>query len=340
MKITESVQEYYGKILQASSDLKTNACCTSENLPKHLKKILSQLPDEVLSKFYGCGSPIPQSLSGQIVLDLGCGTGRDVFICSALVGPLGKVIGLDMTDAQLDIAKKYQNEMAQKFGFNNTEFVKGFIEDLSFLADNSVDCVLSNCVINLSPNKAQVFQEIFRVLKPGGELYFSDVFADRRMPEHLQADPDLYGECLSGAMYWQDFRRTLFGLGVSDFRKIKSFEITIENEDLRNKLGLIRFDSKTIRAFKIDLEDQCEDYGQVATYLGGCEYSENAFSLDDHHLFELERPVLVCGNTADMILKSRFAKYFKIEGEKTKHFGLFDCSEGTVKKSSAELDCC
>ena len=110
-----------------------------------------------------------------------------------------------MTDAQLDVARKYQDEQARRFGFDasNVDFRAGFIEDLAELGieDNSVDLVVSNCVINLTPFKDQVFSEIYRVLKPGGELYFSDVFCDRRIPDELRDDPVLRGECLGGALY-------------------------------------------------------------------------------------------------------------------------------------------
>ena len=153
------------------------------------------------------------ALTGATVVDLGCGTGRDVYVLSKLVGPTGRVIGVDMTPEQLAVAQKYQDEQAEKFGFehSNVEFKAGFIEDLEELGieDGTVDLVVSNCVINLTPFKDQVFSEIYRVLKPGGELYFSDVFCDRRMSDELRADPVLRGECLGGAMYIDDFRRML-----------------------------------------------------------------------------------------------------------------------------------
>ena len=127
------------------------------------------------------------------VLDLGCGTGRDVYIVSKLVGESGHVIGVDMTPEQLSVAERHKDGQMKRFGYKvpNVEFLQGYIEDLGSLGieDGSVDIVISNCVINLSPDKEKVFSEISRVLKKGGELYFSDVFADRRVPESVYRDP-------------------------------------------------------------------------------------------------------------------------------------------------------
>ena len=264
--VTDSVKDYYGKVLQGTKDLKTSACCSTEDIPARHKKILGNIEDEIMMRFYGCGSPIPPALEGTTILDLGCGTGRDVYLASALVGESGLVIGVDMTDEQLDVAKKYEDSQMKRFGFSksNVIFKKGYMENLASVGveDNSVDLVISNCVVNLSPNKPQVLKEIFRALKPGGELYFSDVFSNRRVPEHLRKDETLYGECLSGALYTEDFRRTLHELGCKDYRVVSSRVIEIEDDELREKCGNIKFTSVTVRAFKMELEDRCEDYGQ------------------------------------------------------------------------------
>jgi len=212
-----TVREYYGRILKGSKDLKTSACCSTESFPPEHRAILDEIDSEILERFYGCGSPIPAAIEGCTVLDLGCGSGRDVYLASKLVGPDGLVIGIDMTDEQLSVARRHLESQTSRFGFKkpNVDFRHGYIEDLAAcgIADNSIDLVISNCVINLSPDKEQVFREIFRVLKPGGELYFADVFADRRMPRGLGNDPLLYGECLGGALYLEDFRRLLRSLG-------------------------------------------------------------------------------------------------------------------------------
>lgn len=330
MPSLEQVREYYGKVLQSSQDLKTGACCTTESMPLYLRDILNEIHDDVKNRFYGCGSPIPQVLEGRTVLDLGCGSGRDCFLLSKLVGPSGRVIGIDMTEEQLAIAHGHVDYHREKFGFSesNVNFVKGYIEDLhgAGIADNSVDTVVSNCVINLSPDKERVFSEILRVLKPGGELYFSDVFAGRRVPDELARDPVLLGECLGGALYTEDFRRLLFNLGVRDYRITARSTIPLLDAGIENKAGMIDFYSLTIRAFKLPLEDRCEDYGQTACYQGGIPGSPQAFVLDDHHTFEKGRHVPVCGNTAMMLEDTRYRDYFTITGDRNTHYGLFDCA--------------
>ncbi len=142
---------------------------------------------QVTSKYYGCGLCVPEVLEGCKVLDLGCGAGRDCYIISKLVGPTGKVIGVDMTPEQLETARNNIDIHADRFAFPepNVEFKLGYIENLGDidLKDNYFDCIVSNCVINLSPDKESVLHEAYRVLKPGGELYFSDVYASRRIPQ-------------------------------------------------------------------------------------------------------------------------------------------------------------
>ncbi|UOQ69968.1 methyltransferase domain-containing protein [Hymenobacter cellulosilyticus] len=269
--IQAQVQDYYGTELQSSNDLKTNACCT-DDIPAAHKRILAQLESEVLEKYYGCGVCIPSAVEGLTVLDLGSGSGRDAYLLSKLVGEQGRVIGVDMTEEQLAVARRHVATHTERFGYQqpNVEFRHGFIEDLhsAGLANNSVDLVVSNCVLNLSTDKAATYREIFRVLKPGGELFIADVFSDRRVPEALRQDPVLYGECLSGALYIEDFRRLLRELGIRDYRLTAQRRLTIGNAEIERKVGNIKFYSLTVRAFKLDLEDQCEDYGQVATYLG------------------------------------------------------------------------
>lgn len=341
----ESVQEYYGKVLSTKSDLQTNACCTADGCSTEIKDVLSSIDDEILSKFYGCGSPIPPLLEGLSVLDLGCGTGRDVYVLSKLVGESGRVIGIDMTDEQLQVARRHVDSQTKQFGYSkpNVEFVQGYIEDLKSagIEDASIDLVVSNCVINLSPAKDKVLAEIFRVLKPGGELYFSDVFADRRIPEALRDDEVLYGECLSGALYGEDFRRLLEPLGCKDARVVDSSVITVDNEQLEQKIGMINFESRTIRAFKLEsLEDRCEDFGQVAIYKGTIEGHPHRFLLDDHHLLETGRPMLVCGNTAAMLEETRYSAHFEIRGDRSTHYGLFDCTGGVPLVSAVATSCC
>jgi arsenite methyltransferase len=329
------IQEYYGKILQSSQDLKTNACCISESIPEAHRKILAEIPAEILDKFYGCGSPIPAAPEGKVILDLGCGTGRDAYLIARLAGPESKVIGIDMTSEQIQVAQKYAASQALAWGLPASclDFRQGYLEDLrgAGIEDASVDIVVSNCVLNLSADKEAAFREIFRVLKPGGELYFSDVFSDRRVPAHLLNDPVLRGECLSGAMYWEDFRRLLRKVGCLDHRLVSRRPMVLGNAELEVVIGMVPFHSATVRAFKIaDLEDLCEDYGQAAVYQGTIPGMPHAFVLDDHHTFPTGKPVLVCGNTASMLAETRFGRHFRVTGDRAIHFGAFPCGPAGV----------
>lgn len=322
------VKDYYGRIISTNKDLKTSACCEVSRIPAYIRKINSMLEPEIVNKFYGCGSPIPLELKGKAILDLGCGTGRDSFMLSYLVGEGGRVVGVDMTDEQLEIANKYLNIQMKRFGFKkaNISFMKGYIEDLAGvgLRENSFDVVVSNCVVNLSPRKDLVFSEVFRVLKNGGEFFFSDVYADRRLPEWAKEDPVLVGECLGGALYWRDFERLAAHAGFPDCRVYSKRNVDLSNEEIKEKIGFVNFASITYRLFKLDgLEDACEDYGQMAIYKSGIDNASHEFKLDDHHVFLKGKHEPVCGNTALILQKTRFSKYFEITGDTKTHYGLF-----------------
>ncbi len=340
----DQVREYYGKVLTSKQDLQTTACCPIDVMPEYLKSIATMIHPEITNRFYGCGVPLPSALNGCTVLDLGCGTGRDAYILASLVGEKGQIIGVDMTQEQLAVATSHIDYHMQKFGFkkSNINFLNGYIEDLKLLniEDNSVDVVVSNCVFNLSPEKNNVFSEVFRVLKPGGELYFSDVFSDRRLSTEIQNDPVLRGECLGGAMYTEDFRRVLLQVGCADTRSVSSAPIEVTNPTLATQLGHAKFSSITWRAFKLELEDRCEDYGQTICYQGTLENHPHSFKLDDHHLFETGQWNSVCANTASMLMDTRFAQHFKRMGDTSKHYGLFDCSPGSMISSSNDANNC
>jgi SAM-dependent methyltransferase len=341
----EKVRDYYGRVLQRTSDLKTSACCVADRLPTGITKIMEKIDPEILDRFYGCGVIAPAVLEGKKILDLGCGTGRDVFVLSKLVGPQGSVVGIDMTEAQLKIGKRHTESYAKAIGHksSNITLCQGYIEDLESVGikSESIDLVVSNCVINLSPAKERVFSEIFRVLRPGGELHFSDVFCDRRLPAECAEDPILLGECLGGAMYFEDFRRLIAKIGCGDIRVLSRAPIVITNSDVASRIGNAAFSSLTIRAFKINLEDRCEDYGQIAEYLGTIPDSEHAYRLDDNHLFEAHRQVSVCRNTAAILTETRLSPHFRVSGGATRHFGLFACnSENQLVVSQNDAPCC
>ena len=327
--IHSEVQQYYGKELQKSEDLKTNACCTISKPPKHIQEALSLVHDEVINKYYGCGLTIPDELEGLSILDLGSGSGRDCYIAAKLVGEEGKVVGVDMTKEQIEIAKKHQDYQRSKFGYKekNTSFLLGNIEQLNELplANESFDLIISNCVINLAQDKARVLSDAFNLIKNGGEMYFSDVYCDRRVPNELQNDPVLWGECLSGALYWNDFLNIAKEAGFTDPRVVSTAPITIENEELQEKVGELKFYSVTYRLFKIEgLESDCEDYGQAVKYRGTIPTAANAFTLDDHHLFVKGKIMSVCGNTFKMLHDTRYMKHFDFYGDWSTHYGIFE----------------
>ena len=339
----EQVKEYYGKVLRDSNDLKTNACCTDVILPGYLKDALANVHEEVAARYYGCGLVAPEALEGARVLDLGSGSGRDCYVLSQLVGESGFVFGVDMTDEQLEVADRHVEYHRRKFGYSksNVAFKKGYIERLDELGlpENSLDLIISNCVVNLSPDKSAVFENAYRLLKPGGEMYFSDVYADRRVPKQLVDDPVLYGECLSGALYWNDFLTLAKEAGFKDPRLFGDRQISIENESIQARIGHIRFCSATYRLFKLDdLESACEDYGQAVIYRGTIKHHPDQFILDKHHLIDKGKVFPVCGNTYRMLNETRFRDHFEFIGNWDTHYGIFKgCGSGLPFEESANL---
>lgn len=330
--IQDQTKEYYGKTLQKTTDLQTNACCTSVRFPKHILAIIKLIHDDVISSYYGCGLVIPDCLHNASVLDLGSGSGKDAYILSKLVGQNGYVVGVDMTDEQLAIATKHIDHQTSIFGFSkpNVSFMKGYIEKLDALelSPESFDVIVSNCVVNLSIDKFAVFQQSYSLLKKGGEMYFSDVYSDRRIPHELAKDPVLWGECLSGALYLNDFLSLVKQAGFIDPRMVSINPITVKNKELEEKLGNIKFYSITYRLFKLPglLDDNCEDYGQAVRYQGTIDHAPQQWKLDDHHVFEIGKISLVCRNTFNMLYHTRFRDHFSFYGssDPKTHYGVFE----------------
>jgi len=347
-KVQKEVQDYYGKELSGSDDLKTDACCTLDNIPKHLKPIMEKIHPEVSSKYYGCGLVAPELLEGMRILDLGSGSGQDCYVLSALVGESGEVVGIDMTDEQLDVANRHIDYHREAFGYAkaNVRFIKGYIEKLDELnlEDESFDIIVSNCVINLSPDKQAVLARAYQLLKPGGELYFSDVYADRRVPAALMADPVLYGECLSGALYWNDFIQLAKQAGFADPRLVEDRPLGIDNAEVKKKIGHINFYSATYRLFKLpELEQSREDYGQSVTYKGTVANNGCVFELDKQNRMPKGKAVSVCGNTYQILKGSRFLEHFEFSESFDQHQGIFKQGDSSLPFSEDKKEtggCC
>jgi arsenite methyltransferase len=229
----EDVRAYYGAAARAP---KAELCCPTA----HDAADLAALPEEVLAVSFGCGSPMAAAAPrpGETVVDLGCGGGIDCFIAAARVGPSGRVIGVDMTDAMLATATRNASRVAAHLGYGNVTFSEGYLEAVP-VPDGTADLVTSNCVVNLSTDKPKVFREIHRILRPGGRFVIADVVADRPVPDPLRADPDLWGACLAGAMTERGFVEAAGAAGLED--------ITCERGALWRELGGVRFYSDIIR---------------------------------------------------------------------------------------------
>lgn len=324
----DQVRTYYGETLSTTADLRTDACCTIGDTPAYIRAAMANIHPEVSSRYYGCGLIVPEDIQGMRILDLGCGAGRDVYLLAGLVGETGYVHGVDATPAQLAVATQHADYHAERFGYNkpNTGFTLGEIENLGAtgLKDESFDIIVSNCVINLCTDKESVLREAHRLLKPGGELYFSDVYADRRLDPELMKDPVLHGECLAGALYWNDFLSFAKAAGFADPRLVEDRPLGIQDAGIQAKLGAAQFFSATYRLFKLDgLEPACEDYGQAVIYKGTVPDHPDSFPLDGHHNIETGRVFPVCGNTFRMLNETRLAPHFTFIGDFSKHFGIF-----------------
>jgi arsenite methyltransferase len=333
-------------------------CCPVE----YDRRYLEVIPAEVIEKDYGCGDPSRFLLPGETVLDLGSGTGKICFIAAQVVGPTGRVIGVDMTDQMLEVARRNAPAVAERLGYANVEFRKGRIQDLgldlekleaelirrpitnaaSFLAANelatelrlthplveteSVDVVVSNCVLNLveSQDKRHLFEEIFRVLRKGGRAVISDIVSDEDVPDLLQQDPTLWSGCISGALREDLFLEAFENAGFYGIRLLKR-----ESQPWRTVQG-IEFRSVTIEAFK-GKQGDCFEFNQAVVYRGPfCEVLD-----DDGHRLRRGDRVAVCDKTFQLYLKAPYAEHFEfIEPRlpvKPEEAGPYDCARATLR---------
>ncbi len=341
----------------AASAPEAALCCPVSYDPQFLKAI----PTEVIEKDYGCGDPSKYLLPGDTVLDLGSGTGKICFIASQVVGPEGKVIGVDMLDDMLEVARRNAPVVAKNIGHANVEFRKGRIQDLGLdlevldaelrkspianaasylaaddlanelrkhplVASDSVDAVVSNCVLNLVENqlKKQLFGEIFRVLKKGGRAVISDIVSDEEIPEHLQSDPTLWSGCISGAYTEEGFLKAFEEAGFYGIEILKR-----DTEPWQTVEG-IEFRSVTVQAWK-GKQEPCFERNQAVIYNGPFLKVLD----DDGHAMERGKCYAVCDKTYNLYKKAPYSDHFSFVDPLTeiplKDAKPFDCTRTTIR---------
>ncbi|MBL0312127.1 MAG: methyltransferase domain-containing protein [Holophagaceae bacterium] len=319
---------------EGAKSLQPELCCPVQYDPQFLKVI----PQEVLERDYGCGDPSRYVRKGETVLDLGSGTGKIAFIAAQIVGAEGRVIGVDMNDDMLDLARRANVEVARSLGYDNVEFRKGRIQELELnlelleeslkrrpvgdlpsldrlngeiarlrsefplVAAESVDVVVSNCVLNLvaTEEKGRLFREIHRVLKRGGRAVISDIVSDREIPEALQQDPELWSGCISGSFQEEAFLKAFEDAGF--------YGITLEKWDAEpwQVVEGIAFRSVTVIAYK-GKEGACWDHGQAVIYKGPWKQVTD----DDGHVLHRGVPTAVCAKTFEIYCREPYAHQFE-----------------------------
>ena len=313
----------------ASEARQPSLCCPIQ----YDASLLEVLPQEIIDRDYGCGDPSKFVKVGETVLDLGSGGGKICYLASQIVGPEGSVIGVDMNDDMLQLARKYQSEIAAKIGTDNVTFKKGKIQDLSLdlelldqyllknnvdsaekwlevdayadtlrrgqpmIESDSVDVVLSNCVLNLvrPSDRTQLFQEVFRVLKVGGRAVISDIVSDEFVPDHLQNDPELWSGCISGAFQEQEFIREFEKAGF-----VAAKILTRQTEPWAVVEG-IEFRSMTVQVAKPEFAP-CMDHNQAVIYRGPWK----SVTDDEGHVLKRGIRSAVCRRTFDLYTSSAY----------------------------------
>ena len=289
-----TVREFYG---EAAEQPQAELCCPVQPDAADLEHI----PQAVVERFYGCGSPVRAAslVAGESMIDLGSGAGIDCFIAAKRVGAEGHVYGIDMTDQMLAVARECQPQVAEALGYDAVEFRKGYLEEIP-VDDGVADVVTSNCVINLSSDKPRVFREIWRVLKDHGRLVVADIVSDQDVPPKMRADGQLWGECISGALTEEAF---LAGLEKAGF-----YGVSVLKKTFWREVEGCTFSSVTVRGYKFEKKDGCRFIGQHAVYLG----PQKAVVDEEGHLFPRGEAVEVCTDTAAKLSHAPYAGSFAI----------------------------
>jgi ubiquinone/menaquinone biosynthesis C-methylase UbiE len=288
------VREFYG---DAAEKPQAELCCPA----KYDDTAVAHIPQDVLDRFYGCGSPMTSAgiKEGEVVVDLGSGAGIDVFIAAKLVGATGKAIGVDMTDRMLAVARENQSRVAGALGYDAVEFREGFLEQIP-VQSKSVDLITSNCVINLSPDKPRVFAEMWRVLKDHGRILVSDIVSEREVPPHLKVNPRLWGECLVGALTQEQF--------LAELERAGFYGLEILQKTWWKDVEGYPFFSVTVRGWKFEKSSGCVFQGHRAVYLGPAK----AFVDEEGHMFPRNEPYEVCTDTVAKLSHPPYKGMFAI----------------------------
>lgn len=355
LNVDAAVRDRYGAAAEAAEPA---LCCPVSYDPQYLKVI----PQEIIERDYGCGDPSQYLQPGDHVLDLGSGGGKICYIASQVVGPEGYVVGVDINDQMLNLARQYQGEVADKIGYLNTDFRKGRIQDLQlnmqqfeeYLQNNpvssaadwlaadeaaaalrsssplvesdSMDAVVSNCVLNLVRNedRRQLFAEVFRVLKRGGRAIISDIVSDEDVPQHLQNDSDLWSGCISGA-----FREDQF-LEAFEEAGFYGLEIVSRQEEAWAVVDGIEFRSLTVRAWK-GKDGPCLDRRQAVIYNGPWKVVVD----DDGHKLLRGKRMAVCDKTYKIYSSGPYAEQITpvapVDDVPLDQATEFDCHRTTVR---------
>jgi len=360
VNVEEAVRQRYSEGAQA---VQPELCCPISYDPK----LLEAIPQEVIERDYGCGDLTPHIRPGETVLDLGSGSGKVCFIASQIVGPEGRVIGIDMTDDMLALARRNAPKVARRIGYANVEFRKAAIQDMALdlerlegrlrthpvrsteelaaleafaaglrkheplIPDESVDAVISNCVLNLvrPEDKKKLFAEIFRVLRPGGRAVISDIVSDEDVPEYLQRDPQLWSGCISGA-----FREDLF---LQEFEQAGFYGISVLSRDAEpwRTVEGTEFRSMTVVAYK-GKEGPCWDQKQAVIYCGPFRQVED----DDGHVLRRGVRAAVCEKTFRILSRDPYRSHFELVPPRVEvpldEAPPFPCSKGALIRHPRE----
>lgn len=316
-RIHQSVTKFYSE-LESSSQLSstapvTSVCPLSTQIACHVVAALSEIHPSVQESCFGCGLPFPDALEGCRILDLGSGTGRDCFLLAKFAGAAGSVVGVDMGEKMIERSSKFLDFHRDKFGFGNVRFQLGYLEELDKipLEAAAFDVAISNCVINLCPDKEAVFRQAFRVLKTGGELCFSDVYAAADVPSKVAKDERAWNEGFGGALQWDKFVALVREIGFVGPVILNCAEYSATDPELSQLIGDAKYWARTCRLFKLNPEDRANLTTLI--YKGTITGCKDAFKFTLYDTFKTGEAKKVSEEVARILFLSRFEKHFEFQ---------------------------